>query len=745
MKGLKEFRRSLNKDRTSGGKPSGSSQSSSAASPATFTGVKSAVSIQPPKLVIRAIKDYRSTAPQELSFHKGDFFHVTSETGGNPDWFEACNPITNARGLVPASFFDVLSKSGRAPTSAAGPGASSPQLGSGPMGMGMGMGPSLGSKQQPSTSVSSPYGRAQGAAVTAKGGGGLYAVVKYNFVAERDDELEAKAGEPIIVIAQSNFEWFVAKPIGRLGGPGLIPVTFVEIRDLVTGQPIEDVQELIESGVVPKVEEWKKMTAEYKKNTIPLGRFDFQQPTNQPVADSPFNATFGVGGAQQHQQQQQLHHHHHQQQEHHFYSGATRETSSPVPPPKDSFYGGASGGMTAASAEDVGAVGNELPPGMSPGEPLPTGIITSATVDSFHYEQGDYWFRIQASHVSGPSSSAPASAPKAPEGEERDLILYRLYEDFYEFQIALLDHFPAEAGREVDEGGHSSERILPLMPGPLDQVDDLITSQRRVDLDAYIVELCALPAYIMRSELVRLFFEPRPGDHCTTHPAPAAAGSENEASDLRYEEYGYVTRGMDDNSLQETVVQGNGTSKYSEDQPVGPTRSREDELVDRARKMSIGGNGASTAPRDSGRSSNTDSRSSGPSHLSQPNVMMRNTSATTVGSRGSNSSGGGGGAGGGHLRQASGSNPSLPQQPPPYHRIKVARRGDKENLCAIRMPPSPTLENLLEKVRDRLGNDLERLYYHEDRNDTIKTDRELNEWLEDAISHGWKLMLFAGT
>lgn len=35
----------------------------------------------------------------------------------------------------------------------------------------------------------------------------LYAIVQYDFVAERADELDAKAGEPIIVIAQSNHEW----------------------------------------------------------------------------------------------------------------------------------------------------------------------------------------------------------------------------------------------------------------------------------------------------------------------------------------------------------------------------------------------------------------------------------------------------------------------------------------------------------------------------------------------------------
>lgn len=66
----------------------------------------------------------------------------------------------------------------------------------------------------------------------------LYGVVLYDFQAERSDELDAKAGEPIIVIAQSNVEWFVAKPIGRLGGPGLIPVSFVEVRDALTGRPV---------------------------------------------------------------------------------------------------------------------------------------------------------------------------------------------------------------------------------------------------------------------------------------------------------------------------------------------------------------------------------------------------------------------------------------------------------------------------------------------------------------------------
>jgi hypothetical protein len=105
----------------------------------------------------------------------------------------------------------------------------------------------------------------------------VYGVVQYDFNAERPDELEAKAGEAIIVIAQSTPEWFVAKPIGRLGGPGLIPVSFIEIKDMSTGQTVTDPQEAVRRAGVPKVEEWKKMAAEYKNSSIALGRLDTAQ------------------------------------------------------------------------------------------------------------------------------------------------------------------------------------------------------------------------------------------------------------------------------------------------------------------------------------------------------------------------------------------------------------------------------------------------------------------------------------
>ena len=66
----------------------------------------------------------------------------------------------------------------------------------------------------------------------------------------------------------------MAKPIGRLGGPGLIPVSYVEIRDTLTGQPVPDAQEAVARAGVPKVEEWKKMTKYYRDRSIPLGKIE---------------------------------------------------------------------------------------------------------------------------------------------------------------------------------------------------------------------------------------------------------------------------------------------------------------------------------------------------------------------------------------------------------------------------------------------------------------------------------------
>lgn len=227
--------------------------------------------------VIKALYDHQPEPgrTQELAFHKGDFFHVISQED-DPYWYEACNPlIPNARGLVPVPFFEVIGKTERQSAGSTASGASStlpptntlPPHDSGYSEMG-------GHSTRDSNLTARKAGHTRQPS-TGKGSGAMvYGIVQYDFNAERPDELEAKQGEPIIVIAQSNPEWFVAKPIGRLGGPGLIPVSFIEIRDMTTGQAVPDAQEAVTRAGVPKVEEWKKMAADYKNSSIALGKFE---------------------------------------------------------------------------------------------------------------------------------------------------------------------------------------------------------------------------------------------------------------------------------------------------------------------------------------------------------------------------------------------------------------------------------------------------------------------------------------
>ncbi|CAG8439501.1 1330_t:CDS:2 [Ambispora leptoticha] len=433
-------------------------------------------SILPPKKVIKALYDYDASAPNELSFSKGDFFHVVGEEN-DPNWYEACNPATNLRGLVPVTYFQVLEKSGRlSGNEKVDPNAFyDPSIG--------------GQKPQP-----------------------LYGIVLYDFAAERPDELNAKAGEPIIVIAQSNHEWFVAKPIGRLGGPGLIPVSFVEIRDHSTGKAIENIQELMDNSIVPKVEEWKKMTQDYQETSISLGKLDFAGDSklvpvgiesdpklapvgimdqgNNNVEYDPKLAPMGVGGG--------------------FDYAATTEQSYEY---DDGYLAGShSDGSDRPFMTNSSGLQNKVAPSSPP--LLPSNVLGSfnvnninnnsnnerssvsildeiitASVESFLFQDDRYWFLVRVELSSG-----------------RFRTLYRLYEDFYEFQIALLNEFPAEAGRT------GQQRILPFMPGPLSYVNDMITAQRRADLDVYIKELLNLPDYILQHPQLQQLFGIREGD-----------------------------------------------------------------------------------------------------------------------------------------------------------------------------------------------------------------------------------------
>lgn len=219
--------------------------------------------------VIRALFDFHPDpirVPGALKFTQGDFLHVVGRED-DTEWYEACNPILGTRGLVPVNHFEGIAKTVRNSASY------------GPVGReqsftGYDSGYAEKGAERDSTTSSANGALRLSKSMGRSNGAMVYGVVLYDFKAERADELEAKAGENVIVIAQSNREWFVAKPITRLGGPGLIPVSFVEVRDLSTGKAVSDANEAVARAGVPRVEEWKKMAAEYKNSSIPLGRIE---------------------------------------------------------------------------------------------------------------------------------------------------------------------------------------------------------------------------------------------------------------------------------------------------------------------------------------------------------------------------------------------------------------------------------------------------------------------------------------
>ncbi|CAK7199683.1 bud emergence protein 1 [Sporothrix eucalyptigena] len=446
---------------------------------------KSAVAIVPPKKVIRALYDYEAQSSQELSFSRGDFFHVISREN-DPDWYEACNPaLPDARGLVPVAFFQALgrterdsaqsdsSRSGQAP-------GKNPDHDSGyaesstPGTAGTGSSSSMAAPPAPAPA---PAPGAAGSRESALGKNSpmVYGIVMYDFQAERADELEAKAGEAIIVIAQSNPEWFVAKPIGRLGGPGLIPVSFVEIRDMASNTPVPNPQDAVRRAGIPKVEEWKKMAADYKNSSITLGKFEAggsgQQGIEQGMERMSLQQPSQAGGSRTsqngHPQASQGYNSQRNTQQ-----NMQMQQQAQVQP-------------QAQSQPQMQAAYNEKTTMSQLYAPL------SAHIPRYCYAEEKYWFVIEATLEDG-----------------RHWELSRYYEDFYDFQIALLREFPVEAGN-----GGTKKRTLPYMPGPVNYVTDAITEGRLHNLDAYVKNLLAQPPYIARCELVKQFFSPRQGDY----------------------------------------------------------------------------------------------------------------------------------------------------------------------------------------------------------------------------------------
>lgn len=548
---------------------------------------------------------------------------------------------------------------------------------------------------------------------------------------------------------------FVAKPIGRLGGPGLIPVSFVEIRDPTTGRAVENVSALLESGSVPRVDEWKKKTADYHAASIPLGKFDTKKAT---VLNSPFtqgtDERNGGRGELARQQERAL--------------GGMSTSQSANSINSLAYSENSRKGANASSTQKSASPHSSQPPPTAI-QDLPEGTFTSAKVVSFHREDDAYFFRIYATFL-----------PLAPNAPAVRLILFRMYDDFYHFQISLLNAFPIEAGRNADGGerppstdSQPGTRILPYMPGPLDDVDDAVTESRREELDYYLRELIGLhrlgAAYILQDKLVRKFFNPREADAQTVmtrgdaetefkaRMAEIEEGIERARIEAGGAENGYgAGAGMGGESQSGSRSQSRTGGREDEEilarsaggysQPGSRSQSRSDRYSGGA--ASNGGaiplvkNGSIHGSQSAGVTSR------GPSPLPQIETRRGPPSAYTSGGAHSNSSrppsssttdysglptAATSSSWGNSQPQSAFSPIGGSSQPPPpmpfplsnsqsqsqsqssappaaYRKIKIFDR-QTDDLIAIRVPPSVTFSQLLTKVRDRLGPDVRRLQF----------------------------------
>lgn len=518
----------------------------------------------------------------------------------------------------------------------------------------------------------------------------FYAIVQHDFVAERPDELDAKRGDAITVVAQSNREWFVAKPIGRLGRPGLIPVSFVEIHDPATGAVIKDVEGLMDRGELPKVEEWKRAMQNYKQNSIALGVID------APVR-SPLTTTSN-----------------------------THHTKS-------------------STQQDFG------PPRARTPDCLPEGLLLSADVVSFHYEMDEYWFRIDALFQ-------PYNRPgqtKVP--SSKNLILFRVYSDFYDFQVSLLEAFPREAGRYPPE-----PRTLPYMPGPATDVDDALTATRRVELNDYIHGLCNLARtgqrYILEHQIVRTFLALKPGDVANDGEPRVgeleALFSSDDSEDWYTDDAASIQRRMDRMAINSSTASEG--SDYEEERRA-PSRQKSYDAhpysqagrhaLDRqvqAQNHSRSGSSASFhnpsmtsygsrsgSPRYGERKASPGPPRNGGSQY-QPHQQHGSTpSVDSTYQKSPNLSL--------QITTNKRSNPSISAANPQtaFVKIKIFDRV-ADDLIAIRVHPKVTHAELMGKVQSRLGSEVRCLRYRDSMTNTfvgLDNDEELRAWMEGTDKH----------
>lgn len=266
-----------------------------------------------------------------MTFVKGEFLHVI----GKPDdgFYLAYDPVSKSKGLVPMSYFEVVHKNeaAAAASQATESGPRFPSAGH-DSGYAENVHTHRNSDQQSSPAVMAPAPLRMSNQKSSSSSC-FYGTLLYDFAPERPDELMASEGETVLIVAVSNDQWVVAKPIHRLGGPGLVPFNHIHVIDMKTGAVIAEPYRVLVDAGVPSAEQWKIMASGYENRSIPLGVVDSMSTA---PANAALNRTSGNISKRQDQNLPSIPPAASQQRHTPTNSITSRGTSASLPPPPQS-------------------------------------------------------------------------------------------------------------------------------------------------------------------------------------------------------------------------------------------------------------------------------------------------------------------------------------------------------------------------------------------------------------------------
>ena len=235
---------------------------------------------------------------------------------------------------------------------------------------------------------------------------------------------------------------------------------------------------------------------------------------------------------------------------------------------------------------------------------------------------------------------------------------------------------------EEEAGNRGKPRTLPFMPGPVTHVTNAISNGRRQNLDEYIKKLLSMPPHISRCQLVKQLFAPRPGDF---EIEPTVTAEEYRASAGSQHSAQGLSRTA---SRQSSHGQVNNPSSHHSAGSMGPPSSTQ--------RPSLHTQGSSL--------SQTNGRSPSRAEPQQQNVNRQ-------------------GAGTGAMK------------------IKVFYQSD---IIAIRVPSYTTLQQLIEKLQERLKVNDEIIVRYKDEPSNTFVELLSDNDLASAIERNAKLTLYVG-